>query len=177
MEERADDVEAGGVEDPPLERAPAGSAAAASRDTAPRPVAPVVVPRWVQAVVLPLALLGAYGLLRAAGPVALVFIVAALVALLLNPFVAMLQRARRPARARGGSASSSRSGRRAGVVGALLADPVADQASQFSDSVPGLVDDANAELADLQSLAGRPRHRRRDPAPGRDGARRRSATA
>ena len=60
-----------------------------------------MVPRWIQAVVLPLAIVGAFLLLRAAGPVALIFIVAALVALLLNPFVVMLQRARFPRGARG----------------------------------------------------------------------------
>src|SRR5918995_1617067 len=52
---------------------------------------PMVVPRWIQAVTLPLAILGAYALLRAAGPVTLIFVVAALLALLLNPFVALLQ--------------------------------------------------------------------------------------
>ena len=58
---------------------------------------PVVVPRWIQAVTLPLGLLAVYALLRAAGPVTLIFVVAALVALLLNPFVALLQeRARFP---------------------------------------------------------------------------------
>src|ERR687898_2908406 len=58
---------------------------------------PVVVPRWIQAVTLPLALLAAYALLRAAGPVTLIFVVAALLALGLNPFVALLQeRARFP---------------------------------------------------------------------------------
>src|SRR5687767_5677325 len=98
MEERQDDIGAGGVEDPPLEPAPdhppapdrppaPGSPAAATPAPVPVPVPPVVVPRWIQAVVLPLAILGAYLLLRAAGPVALIFIVAALVALLLNPFV------------------------------------------------------------------------------------------
>ena len=45
-----------------------------SRRAAP----PVVVPRWIQAVTLPLAILGAYALLRAAGPVTLIFVVAAL---------------------------------------------------------------------------------------------------
>src|ERR671922_137942 len=43
----------------------------------------VVVPRWVQLVMLPLAVLGAWALLRAAGAVVLLFVVAALVALLL----------------------------------------------------------------------------------------------
>src|SRR4029078_11135977 len=73
---------------------PEGTEPALDPVIAPAPVvvAPVVVPRWIQAVVLPLALLGAYALLRAAGPVTVIFIVAALVALLLNPFVVLLQR-------------------------------------------------------------------------------------
>src|SRR5436190_5788395 len=58
--------------------------------------APVVVPRWVQMVLLPLALLGAYALIRAAGPIVLLFVVAGLIALLLNPVVALLERARVP---------------------------------------------------------------------------------
>jgi predicted PurR-regulated permease PerM len=33
---------------------------------------------------------------------------------------------------------------------AVLADPIGDQASKFSRAVPGIVDDANAELLDLQ---------------------------
>jgi predicted PurR-regulated permease PerM len=148
MAEQGRDVEAGGVEDPPRERRP-GDPAAPGPDAVARPVAPVVVPRWVQAVVLPLALLGVYGLLRAAGPVALVFIVAALVALLLNPFVAALQRARVPRGAAVLCVYLVLAVVLAGI-GALLANPVADQASSFSDGVPGLVDDANAELADLQ---------------------------
>src|SRR5215210_9532557 len=58
----------------------------------PASVAPVMVPRWIQLVVLPLALLGAWAVARAAGPVLLLFIVAALIALLLNPFVSVLRR-------------------------------------------------------------------------------------
>jgi predicted PurR-regulated permease PerM len=148
MEERQDDVGAGGAENPPLEPAP-------SDPTAPRPaakpvpVSPVVVPRWIQAVVLPLAILGIYLLLKAAGPVALIFIVAGLVALLLNPFVAMLQRARFP---RGLAVLCVFLALFVvvGGIGAVLAEPVGDQASKFSKAVPGIVDDANAELADLQ---------------------------
>ena len=37
-----------------------------------------------------------------------------------------------------------------GAVVAVLAQPIGDQASKFSDTVPGVVDDANAALADLQ---------------------------
>jgi predicted PurR-regulated permease PerM len=47
----------------------------------------VPVPRWVQLVALPLAVLFLWAILRAAGPVLLLFIIGALVALLLNPFV------------------------------------------------------------------------------------------
>src|SRR4051794_41812165 len=58
----------------------------------PARVAPLVLPRWVQLVLLPLAILGAVAIMRAAGPVLLLFIVAGLIALLLNPSVALLRR-------------------------------------------------------------------------------------
>src|SRR5215204_244549 len=111
---------------------------------------PVVVPRWIQAVILPLGLLGVYALLRAAGPVTLIFIVAALLALLLNPFVALLQnRARFP---RGLAVLTVFLGLIVIVGGlvAVLAEPIGDQAATFTDAVPGVVDDANDELAELQ---------------------------
>src|SRR4051812_50120614 len=62
----------------------------------PARVAPVVLPRWVQLVLLPLAILGVVAIMRAAGAVLLLFIVAGLIALLLNPFVRLLRRARFP---------------------------------------------------------------------------------
>ena len=62
----------------------------------PARVEPVVLPRWVQLVLLPLAIVGLVGILRAAGPVVLLFIVAGLIALLLNPFVMLLRRAHFP---------------------------------------------------------------------------------
>ena len=148
MEEREEEIGAGGVEDPPLEPDP-GEPSPPRAGAEPVPVAPVVVPRWIQAVVLPLAIVGAFLLLRAAGPVALVFIVAALVALLLNPFVAMLQRARFPRGLAVLCVFLTLIVVLGGIV-ALLANPIGDQASKFSDSVPGIVDDANAELVNLQ---------------------------
>jgi predicted PurR-regulated permease PerM len=160
MHARPHDVRAGGVENPPFEPRPGDPPAppetrpdaAASLPTGastPRVIAPVVVPRWIQAVVLPLAIVGAFLLLRAAGPVALIFIVAALVALLLNPFVAMLQRAHFP---RGLAVLCVYVALIAvlGAIGAVLANPIGDQASRFSRAVPGVVDDANAQLAELQ---------------------------
>jgi predicted PurR-regulated permease PerM len=148
MQERNEDIGAGGVEDSPLAPDPADSPAPEPAAT-PQPVEPVVVPRWIQAVILPLAIVGAYLLVKAAGPVALIFIVAALIALLLNPFVVMLQRARFP---RGLAVLCVYLGLilvLASIV-AVLADPIGDQASKFSNAVPGIVDDANAELSDLQ---------------------------
>jgi putative heme transporter len=150
MQDDEDEVGAGGVADPPLDPAPWDPPAPAPAPaSAPAAVAPVVVPRWIQAVVLPLAILGGYLMLRAAGPVALIFIVAALVALLLNPFVVMLQRARFPR----GLAVLCVFLTLIVFIGALvavLAEPIGDQASGFSRTVPGIVDDANAALADLQ---------------------------
>jgi len=150
MADRPDDIGAGGVEDPPRTPAP-GEPDAPGPAAQPAPVDPVVVPRWIQAVVLPLAIIGGFLLLRAAGPVTLIFVVAALVALLLNPFVSMLQqRARLPRGIAVLCVYLILIVVLTGIV-ALLADPIGDQASKFSASVPGIVDDANAELLDLQA--------------------------
>jgi predicted PurR-regulated permease PerM len=147
-EDREQEIGAGGAAYPPLDRAP-DEPAPPDPAARPEPVPPVVVPRWIQAVVLPLAIVGGFLLLKAAGPVTLIFIVAGLIALLLNPFVAMLQRARFP---RGVAVLCVYLTLIVvvGGIGALLANPVGDQVSRFSDTVPGIVDDANAELADLQ---------------------------
>jgi hypothetical protein len=59
-------------------------------------VAPVVVPRWIQLVAVILGGLAVYAIVTAAGPVLLLFITAAIIALILNPVVATLQRARVP---------------------------------------------------------------------------------
>src|SRR3712207_1245040 len=110
---------------------------------------PVLLPRWVQLVLLPLAILGVVAVLRAAGPVVLLFTVAALIALLLNPFVTLLRRARFPR----GLAVLTVMVCVVLVVtalGFLLANPVADQVSAFQGNVPEIVDDANASLADFQ---------------------------
>jgi putative heme transporter len=109
----------------------------------------VVVPRWVQLVMLPLAVVGAWALLRAAGPVVLLFVIGGLVALILNPFVSVLRRFGVP---RGISVLVVMLGVVCVLagVGLLLSNPVADQVSAFRDNVPRIVDDANASLEDLQ---------------------------
>ena len=132
--------EAGPNDDAPLEEPPPAP---------PARVAPVVVPRWIQLVLLPLAILAGYGLLRAAGPIALLFTIAGLIALLLNPFVTLLRRAGFP---RGLAVLTVLLGLllAVGGVGVLMANPVADQVSALQETVPEIVDNANAELADLQ---------------------------
>src|SRR4051812_39581942 len=118
--------------------------------TPPGRVEPVVVPRWVQMVLLPLGIVGAYLLLKAAGSVLLLFIIAGLIALVLNPLVALLVRLRIP---RGASVAIVMIALVAFVtgVGFIVAAPIADQATSFQKDVPGYVDDANDSLADLQN--------------------------
>jgi predicted PurR-regulated permease PerM len=115
----------------------------------PRVASTVIVPRWVQLVLLPVALLALWALARAAGVVLLVFIVAAVIALILNPIVGLVQRARVP---RGLAVAAVYLAFFAllALAGIVLSNPIADQVSAFQRDVPGLVDDANASLADLQ---------------------------
>ncbi len=115
----------------------------------PLPPPPVVVPRWVQLVVLPLALLGLWALARATGTVLLILLAASTIALILNPVVKLLSRVGLP---RGlaillvylaGFALI-------GGVGVLLSDPVSTQISHLERDVPTFVDQANRDLASLQ---------------------------
>jgi len=110
----------------------------------------VVVPRWVQLVMLPLAVLAVWALAKAAGKVLVMFIVAAVIALILNPAVSFLQRRRLP---RGLAVLAvylafflTLTG-----IGILLANPISNQVAAFSRNVPQLVHQANRSLAELQS--------------------------
>jgi predicted PurR-regulated permease PerM len=116
----------------------------------PEPAAPVVVPRWIQLVLLPLAILGAWALMRAAGPVLLIFVIAALIALLLNPFVSLLRRRHVP---RGPAVLLTYLGVIAGLtgLGILLADPIGDQVSALRANLPSYLDGANDALVDAQA--------------------------
>src|SRR6185503_8343161 len=113
----------------------------------PAGVEPVLLPRWVQLVLLPLAILGVVAIFRAAGAIVLLFIVAGLIALLLNPFVSILRRARFP---RGLAVLSVMACVVLVVtaIGFVLANPISDQVSAFQKNVPDIVHDANASLAD-----------------------------
>lgn len=110
-----------------------------------------VVPRWVQLVVLPLALVAAFLLARAAGKVLLIFIVAALIGLILNPAVETLQR--RGRLPRGLAVLTVYMGFFLAVagIGLLLANPVSNQVQAFAHNVPHLIKEGEHALAGLQS--------------------------
>jgi predicted PurR-regulated permease PerM len=114
----------------------------------PRP-RKVVVPRWVQLVALPLLVLGVYELAKASGPVLLIFIIAGITALILQPLVGLVQRARVP---RGLAIAMVYLGFFAALAagGVLLANPVSKQVTAFRDDIPTIVDSANSRLADVQ---------------------------
>jgi predicted PurR-regulated permease PerM len=114
-----------------------------------RTPAPVVVPRWVQLVMLPLTVLALYALAVAAGRVLLVFLIAGVIALILNPVVSFVGRGRVPRTAAVVAVYLAFFTTLAGA-GFLLAAPVADQAESFQRDVPALVDQANGGLHDLQ---------------------------
>jgi predicted PurR-regulated permease PerM len=120
------------------------------RDEPPPPSAdPAVVPRWIQLVALPLLLLMGYAIVKAAGTVVLLFVTAAVIALILNPLVAGLQRFRLP---RGVAIVCVYLGFVAALAaaGVLLANPISDQVTTLRDDIPSITDSANQRLADVQ---------------------------
>ena len=117
----------------------------------PQPPEPprVVVPRWVQLVLLPLSILAVWAVAKAAGKVLVIFIVAAVIALILNPAVSFLQRRRLP---RGLAVLAvylafflTLTG-----IGVLLANPISDQARTFANNLPHIVKEANEKIESLQ---------------------------
>jgi predicted PurR-regulated permease PerM len=109
----------------------------------------VIVPRWIQLVLLPLSVLAAWALAKAAGKVLLVFIIAGLIALILNPAVAFMQRSRLP---RGLAVLAVYLGFFLALagIGFLLANPISDQVRTFSNNLPHIVNEANKTLASFQ---------------------------
>jgi predicted PurR-regulated permease PerM len=147
------------VGDSASEPAPGGAAEdrQGELDTSPQPdpsagaraIVPVLVPRWLQLALVPVVALASWVVIRAAGKVVMMFIVAALIALILNPLVALLQR------------SHVRRGLAVllvylgffvalAAIGYLLAHPIATQAQKFAHSVPHIVHTANRELEEAQ---------------------------
>jgi predicted PurR-regulated permease PerM len=110
----------------------------------------VVVPRWVQLGTLPVALLGLWALARAAGVVLLIFVIAAVIALMLNPLVKLVYRGGRLPR--GLAVALVYLGFFLVLAGgvALLVNPVTTQVKRLQRDVPSLVRSANRSLANLQ---------------------------
>jgi len=108
----------------------------------------VLVPRWVQLVLLPLALLGLWALARAAGPVLLILIAAAVLALILAPPVELLDRWL----PRGLAILLVYLAGFALVAGlaVLLATPVADEVATLARNFPQIVHHANQRLDSVQ---------------------------
>jgi predicted PurR-regulated permease PerM len=108
----------------------------------------VIVPRWIQLVVLPLALLGLWALARASGSILLVLVIAGVIAIILNPLVKHLQRAM----PHGLAIVAVYLGAFAALTcaGILLANPVSTQVDHFEHNVPHLVKKANQDLDSVQ---------------------------
>lgn len=100
---------------------------------------------------LPLGVLALYAIAQAAGNVLLLFIVAGVIALILNPVVEFVQRARLP-RTLAVIAVYLAFFTMLPALGFALATPISDQATSFANDVPGLVDDASTTLDDVQGF-------------------------
>ncbi len=113
------------------------------------PLPPVVVPRWVQLVLLPIALLALWALARAAGTVLLILLAASTIALILNPLVKMLQRRHVP---RGLAILAIYLAFFAALagVGVLLANPVSTQVSRLEHNIPSFTRTATRDLSSFQ---------------------------
>ena len=137
----------------PIAAAPTASERELTPDApAPSPAAApprAVVPRWVQLVLLPLTLLALWALAKAAGKVLLIFVVAAVIALILNPAVSFVQRPRVPRGLAVLVVYLAFFLTLAGI-GFLLANPIADQVRTFTDNLPHIVAEANKRLATFQ---------------------------
>ncbi|TMK38471.1 MAG: AI-2E family transporter [Actinobacteria bacterium] len=132
------------------DQAPAGHDAAAG-EPPPARIAPVVIPRGVQLVALLLGALLLYSLAKAAGTVLLIFTVAAVIALILNPLVAFLQRRRLP-RGLAVLVVYLSFFVTLGGLGYLLATPVSNQIKAFNRDIPSLTRSANKSLGNAQKF-------------------------
>ncbi len=118
-------------------------------ESGPRPPR-TVIPRWVQLVLLPISLLALWAIAKAAGKVLLIFVVAAVIALILNPIVAFVQRPRIP---RGLAVLIVYLAFFMTLVGLgfLLANPIADQVRTFTDNLPHIINEANKQIESAQN--------------------------
>jgi predicted PurR-regulated permease PerM len=112
--------------------------------------APVMVPRWVQMVLLPLALLGLWELGHAIGTLLVVVVAAGVIALILNPLAKHFQRV--VPRVLAIVLSYLTVLLIFAAIGALFSAPVSTQLSHFSDHFPTFVKHANRDLVNIQNF-------------------------
>lgn len=134
---------------PPSQAPPEPPTEALEAEVAPPPRA--IVPRWVQLVVLPLAILALWALARAAGKVLLIFVVAGVIALILNPAVAFVQRSPRVPRGLAVFTVYLAFFITLTGIGFLLANPISNQVDAFIHNLPHLIREANQSLAEFQA--------------------------
>ena len=111
---------------------------------------PVVVPRWIQLVLLPLAIIGLYELAKGAGSVVLILAAACVIALILNPLVKLIQLGiPRGLAIVGGYLVVVVIV--AGII-ALLSEPVTNEVTHVANNFPSFVRKANRELISVQQF-------------------------
>jgi predicted PurR-regulated permease PerM len=115
----------------------------------PARVAPVVIPHWIQGIAIAFALLLLWELVRAARGVVVIYLVASVVALIVNPLVRLITRARVP---KGLAVAVVYVGFLASLfgIGALLVSPVTTQVRNLQRDVPTIVASANKSLDSVQ---------------------------
>ena len=114
-------------------------------DEAAVPPPRTVVPRWVQLVLLPIAIVAVWAVAKAAGKVLLLFVIAGLIALILNPAVAFVHRPRVP-RGLAVLAVYLAFFLALAGIGFLLANPISHQVQRFTNNLPKLEREANKQL-------------------------------
>jgi len=120
----------------------------AAHTAEPIDVPQTVVPRWVQAVLLPLAIIGFVALALAAGSVLPIVLVASTVAMILNPLMKQLER-KLPRGLAIPGAYLIVLACFAGVV-VVLANPITSQLNHFEARIPHLIRSANHDLNQIQ---------------------------
>jgi predicted PurR-regulated permease PerM len=114
---------------------------------------PVMVPRWIQLVLLPLAILGFFELAKAAGSVFIVLLAACVIALILNPLTKLLQHLI----PRGFAIVASYLVvvvLFSGII-LLLSEPVANEVTHVANNLPSFVKKANHEMQSIQNFFGK----------------------
>ena len=141
-------------------------------EAAQAPVEPprVIVPRWVQLVLLPISLLALWALARAAGKVLLIFVVAGLIALILNPLGGLHATARATAARACGPDRIPRILPDLGRCGLPACQPDLKSGSHVHEQSPAYRQRSQQSDRELSGRTEQTWHPRQTRKPGQDGA-------